>query len=133
MTEVAIKKYYLRFGVLNLILSLLSILFSREESLIGRFQFMILINLLYHILFAFFAFISIMSLPFKNDFEKYAVTTIIWFFMIFGSIITIVMCILLLHNAFQIGDYDICFGLIVPLGFFLGIHLSWVRVKRYLE
>ena len=133
MTEVAIKKYYLRFGVLNLILSLLSILFSREESLIGRFQFMILINLLYHILFTFFAFISIMSLPFKNDFEKYAVTTIIWFFMIFGSIITIVMCILLLHNAFQIGDYDICFGLIVPLGFFLGIHLSWVRVKRYLE
>ena len=133
MTEVAIKKYYLRFGVLNLILSLLSILFSREESLIGRFQFMILINLLYHILFAFFAFISIMSLPFKNDFEKYAVTTIIWFFMIFGSIITIVMCILLLHNAFQIGDYDICFGLIVPLGFFLGIHLSWVRVNKYLE
>ena len=130
MTEVAIKKYYLRFGVLNLILSLLSILFSREESLIGRFQFMILINLLYHILFAFFAFISIMSLPFKNDFEKYAVTTIIWFFMIFGSIITIVMYILLLHNAFQIGDYDIYFGLIVPLGFFLGIHLSWVRVKR---
>ena len=130
MTEVALKKYYLRFGVLNLILSLLSILFSREESLIGRFQFMILINLLYHILFA---FISIMSLPFKNDFEKYAVTTIIWFFMIFGSIITIVMCILLLHNAFQIGDYDIYFGLIVPLGFFLGIHLSWVRVKRYLE
>ena len=133
MTEVAIKKYYLRFGVLNLILSLLSILFSREESLIGRFQFMILINLLYHILFAFFAFISIMSLPFKNDFEKYAVTTIIWFFMIFGSIITIVMYILLLHNAFQIGDYDIYFGLIVPLGFFLGINLSWVRVKRYLE
>ena len=133
MTEEAIKKYYVRFGILNLILSLLSILFSSEESLIARFQFMILINLLYHILFTFFAFISIMSLPFKNDFEKYAVTTIIWFFMIFGSIITIVMYILLLHNAFQIGDYDIYFGLIVPLGFFLGIHLSWVRVKRYLE
>lgn len=133
MTEEAIKKYYVRFGVLNFILSLLSILFSGEESLMARIQFMILINLLYHILFGFFAFISIMSLPFKNDFEKYAVTSIIWFFMIFGSILSIVMCILLLHNAFQISDYDVCFGVIVPLGFFLGIYLSWVKVRKYLE
>ena len=131
MTKSEIKKYHRIIGYLNLILSLIYLLFSREE-LIERVFAVIAINVVYHMMYYFFDGIykDTTSMRNHNQFNKIVGRIMLRIFAVFGILASIFLLYIFATNAIHLDDYLNLYVICIPFGFFLGAYSLWTDIRK---
>jgi hypothetical protein len=132
MTKSDIKKYHKLFGYLNLILSIVYLLFSRESELTERLFAVLSINGGYHMAYYFFSGIYKGTLRTRNhnDFNKSIGGIMIGLFAIFGFLCSIFLTYIFVHNAIKMNEYYLLFGICIPFGILLGSYSLWTDIRN---
>ena len=132
MTKSEIKKYHKIIGYVNLILSLLYLIFSRENELIERIFAVIAINVGYHMMYFFFAGIYKGSTRMRNhnEFNKNIGGIMLRIFAIFGMLASIFLLYVFVSNVISFHDYLNLYMICIPFGFFLGAYSLWIDIKK---
>ena len=130
MNQTDIKKYYKNFGYLNLILSILFIIFSREIELTERIIGAIVINIGYHMLYLFFSRISQDSTRTNNNFNKNVGGIMLKLFSIFGIISSLLIIYVFFSKAISLNEYYSLFAICIPFGLFLGSYSLWINLNN---
>ena len=94
-----IKKYYKIFGYINLIFSILLVIFLRDIDFIERIFALIAINAGYHMPYLFFSSISKDSTRMNNNFNKIVGTGMLKLFSIFGIVCSFTMIFIFISKA----------------------------------
>ncbi|WP_299799514.1 hypothetical protein [uncultured Maribacter sp.] len=132
MTKSEIKKYYKIIGYVNAILSLLYLLFSIENELIERFFFAIAINIVYNMMYFFFAGIykGTMRTRNHNKFNKNIGGIMLRIFAFSGMLVSIFLLYILVSNVISFHEYLNLYMICIPFGFFLGAYSLWIDIKK---
>ncbi|EDP70744.1 hypothetical protein FBALC1_08293 [Flavobacteriales bacterium ALC-1] len=132
MTKSGIKKYHKIIGYLNLILSVLYLIFSRESELIERLFAVLAINVGYHMVYYFFAGIykGTKLTRSHNDFNKSIGGIMIGLFAIFGFLASIFLIYIFVHDAITMNEYYRLFAICIPFGILLGAYSLWIDIRN---
>jgi len=132
MNKSEIKKYYKRIGYLNLILSILFLIFSREIELTERLFAVLAINVGYHMLYYFFSGIYKRTKRMRshNDFNKSIGGIIIGMFAIFGILASVFLAYIFVSEAITYNEYFRLFAICIPFGILLGAYSLWIDVRN---
>ena len=125
LSGIQIKKYYKIFGYVNLIFSILLVIFLKDMSLMERIMGIIGINLLYHMPYLFFSSNSINSFQMDNNINKIVGTGILKLFSVFGMIISFTFMYTIISKAILQQEYFMIFGIFIPFGILLGATNLW--------
>ena len=128
--ESDIKKYYKIFGYINLIFSILLIIFLRDIALKERIFALITINVGYHMLYWFFSSLSKDSTRMNNNFNKIIGTGMLKLFAVFGIICSFLIFYIFFSNAISQKEYIGLFGICIAIGLFLGAYSLWTDLKN---
>ena len=122
MTKLNIKKYHRIIGYLNLILSILYLVFSRDTDLIERFFTGIVMNLVYHMYYYFFSTIykHTTKVRLLNKFNKVGLKILLKCFSLSGILGSGLLLILFISDAIRFYEYFKLFSICIPFGLFLG-------------
>ena len=131
MTKTEIKKYHKLIGYLNLILSILFLIFSRENELTERLFAVLAINVGYHMLYYFFSGIyrGTEKMRSYNDFNKNIGGIMIGMFAIFGILTSIFLAYIFLSDAMANNEYERLFAICIPFGILLGAYSLWIDIR----
>jgi len=130
MREEAIKKYYVRFGVLNFVFSLIILLVARDIVLLERFFAMIAINLGYHMPYWFYVKLYDSYIKLEGSFEKNFWYFGIKFFIVFGFVSSLIIAFMFVYNFFIVKNYATLTAICVPIGLFLGVLLVQMKLEK---
>jgi hypothetical protein len=122
MTKSEIKNYHRVIAYVNLSLSVMHLIFSRNSDISGRLFEAILINLGYHMLYYYFALIYKLTTKVRllNKFNKVALLIMLKLFAIFGILGSASFGILTIFDAIDSSKLHELFGICIPFGMFLG-------------
>ncbi len=128
MTKSEIKKYHKIIGYLNLILSILFLIFSRENELIERFFAALTLNIGYHMLYYFFSGIYRRTEKMRshNNFNKSIGGFMIKTFAMFGVLTSILVAYIFISDAITKKEYYRLFAICIPFGILLGAYSLWI-------
>jgi hypothetical protein len=131
MTKSEIKKYHKLIGYLNLILSILYLIFSRESELTERLFAVLSINVGYNIPYYFFAGIykGTKRMRNNNDFNKSIGGIMIGMFAMFGIIASVFLTYIFVSEAIAYNEYYRLFAICIPLGILLGAYSLWIDLR----
>lgn len=132
ITNFDIKKYYKKIGYINLILSLLSLFFMRENDWQEKIMAVIGINLAYHMLYLFYSSIYISSTKMRdnNSFNKNVGGIMLGLFAMFGMFGSFILIYVFISNAISSNEYYRLFTICIPFGLFLGAYSLWNDIKK---
>jgi len=130
MNQTDIKKYYKLFGYLNLTLSILFIIVSREIELTERIIAAVAINIGYHMLYLFFSSISKDSTRMNNKFNKNVGGIMLKLFSIFGILSSFIIIYVFISKAISLNEYLGLFAICIPFGLFLGSFSLWIDLSN---
>jgi hypothetical protein len=132
MTKSDIKKYHRTIGFLNLILSILYLIFSRDSELIERLFAVLAINIGYHMLYYFYAGIYKGSTQMRNNnsFNKNIGGIMLGIFAMFGMLASVFLIYVFISNAISFNEYYRLFAICIPFGLFLGSFSLWTDIKN---
>ncbi|AXO79228.1 hypothetical protein DZC78_02145 [Olleya aquimaris] len=125
-----IKKYYKIFGYINLIFSILLVLFLPDIDFKERIITVITINVGYHMLYWFFSSIPKDSTRMNNNFNKIVGTGMIKLFAIFGIVCSFTIIYFFISKAISEKEYIGLFGICIPFGLFFGAYSLWGDLKN---
>jgi hypothetical protein len=132
MTKSDIKKYHKLFGYLNLILSIVYLLFSQESELTERLFAVLSINGGYHMAYYFFSGIykGTKRMRSHNDFNKSIGGIMIGMFAMFGILGSIFLAFIFVSDAITNNEYYRLFAICIPLGISLGACSLWIDIRN---
>ncbi len=132
MTKSDIKKYYRIIGYVNLVLSILYLIISRENELTERIFAVITINVGYHMLYIFYAGIYNGTTRFrkKNNFNRNTGGMMLRIFAMFGMLASFFLIYVFISNAISLNEYYRLFTICIPFGLFLGSYSLWTDLKE---
>lgn len=130
MNESNIKKYYKIFGYINLIFSVLLVIFLQGIDLKERIFALIAINVGYHMLYWFFSSLSKDSTRMNNNFNKIVGTGMLKLFGIFGIVCSFTIIYFFISKAVSEKEFIGLFGICIPFGLFLGAYSLWTDLKN---
>ncbi len=132
MTKPEIIKYHKIIGYLNLILSILFLIFSRENELTERFFTVLAINVAYHMLYYFFSGIYRRTEKMRshNDFNKSIGGIMIRIFAMFGILASILVAYIFVSDAITNNEYYRLFAICIPFGILLGAYSLWIDIQN---
>ncbi|WP_281979452.1 hypothetical protein [Tenacibaculum mesophilum] len=125
-----IKKYYKIFGYVNLIFSILLVIFLTEIDLKERIFALISINVGYHMLYLFFSSLSKDSTRMNNNFNKIVGTGMLKLFSIFGIVCSFTIIYIFISTAISEKEYIGLFGICIAFGLFLGAYSLWTDLNN---
>ncbi|PQB05770.1 hypothetical protein BST85_13355 [Aureitalea marina] len=125
-----IKKYYKIFGYVNLIFSILLVIFLTDIDLKERFFALIGINVGFHMLYWFFSTLSKDSTRMLNSFNKIVGTAMLKLFAVFGIICSFILIYVFIEKAVSEKELVGLFGICLPFGLFLGAYKLWTDLKN---
>ncbi|MFL1010474.1 hypothetical protein [Flavisericum labens] len=125
-----IKKYYKIFGYINLIFSILLVIFLTDIEIKERIFALIAINVGYHMLYLFFSSLSKDSTRMSNNFNKVMGTGMLKLFAIFGIISSFTIIYFFITKAISEKEYFGLFGICIPIGLFLGAYKLWTDLNN---
>jgi hypothetical protein len=131
MTKSEIKKYHRIIGYVNLILSLLYLIFSRENEWMERIFAVIAINLGYHMMYFFFSGIykGSMRMRTHNEFNKNIGGIMLRVFAVLGMFASIILLYVFVSKVISFDEYLNLYMMCIPFGFFLGAYSLWTDIK----
>ena len=130
MNQSDIKKYYKKFGYINLTLSVLFAITPIDMDLKERIIAVIAINVGYHMLYMFFSSLSKKPTRMNNNFNKIVGTGMLKLFSIFGIISSLIIMYVFISNAISLKEYYGLFAVCIPFGLFLGAYSLWTDLKE---
>ena len=130
MDKSEIKKYYIIFGYVNLIFSILLGVFLHGIDLKERFFGVIAINIGYHMLYWFFSSLSKDSTRMANNFNKIVGTGMLKLFSIFGMICSFLIIYIFISKAISEKEYIGFLGICISIGLFLGAYSLWIDLRN---
>ncbi len=132
MTNFDIKKYYKIIGYINLVFSLLSLFYMRENDWQERIIAVVGINVAYHMLYLFYSNIYISSTKMRNNnsFNKSVGGIMLGLFAMFGMFGSFVLIYAFISNAIYSDEYYRLFTICIPFGLFLGAYSLWKDLKK---
>ncbi|CAZ97420.1 hypothetical protein [Zobellia galactanivorans] len=130
MNQTDINKYYKLFGYLNLTLSILFIIVSREIELTERIIAGVVINMGYHMFYIFFSSISKDSSRMNNNFNKNVGGIMLKLFSIFGILGSFIIIYVFISKAISLNEYLGLFAICIPFGLLLGSYSLWIGLSN---
>ena len=125
-----IKKYYKIFGYVNLIFSILLVIFLTDIDLKERIFALIAINVGYHMLYLFFSSLSKDSTRMNNSFNKVMGTGMLKIFAVFGIVCSFTIIYFFIAKTISEKEYGGLFGICIPFGLFLGAYKLWTDLNN---
>jgi hypothetical protein len=131
ITETNIKKYYKIFGYINLIFSILLLIFIREIDLKERIYALVAINFVYHMLYLFYTNLYGDSLQMRmnNKYNNIGGGIMLKIFSLLGIISSFIITYSLISISFSEEEYYFLFGICIPFGHFLGAYSLWNKLN----
>ena len=132
INETDIKKYYKIFGYINLIFSILLVIFIREIDLKERIFALIAINVGYHMLYLFFTNLygDSSRMRMNNKFNNIGGAIMLKLFSVFGIITSFTITYIFISKAISEQEYYGLFGICIPFGLFLGAYSLWTKLNN---